>query len=191
MAALAVRTIRRVSRCSIRTGRQGSSGRARETGADAVRGAFQKVLGQNILVDRAKAFTRATYAIKRFEFEDPRFDPHRSKSDYYLDNKLQLTAQELRGKKLVDNPAGGNSAACHIDQVGVDGSHPLFTDFKLPSARRATQSRITADARSTNSTINRPRDASTPTRPTNRSHAKPASVRSGRSAISTTSPFSW
>ncbi|MEM5457996.1 hypothetical protein VSR69_24585 [Paraburkholderia phytofirmans] len=57
-----------------------------------------------------------------------------------MDNKLQLTAQELRGKKLVDNPAGGNSATCHIDQVGVDGSHPLFTDFNfMRSACHAIQ----------------------------------------------------
>ncbi|MFM0343580.1 hypothetical protein [Paraburkholderia sp. RL17-347-BIC-D] len=152
---------------------------------------FKEVFGENIFVERAKASMHATYAIERFEFEDPRFDPHRSKSDYYLDNKLQLTAQVLRGKKLVDNPAGGYSATCHIDQVGVDGSHPLFTDFKLPGARRATQSRFAGEARSTNSTINRPRGTSTSTRPTNRSHAMPVSVGSGRSAISTTSPFSW
>jgi hypothetical protein len=61
---------------------------------------------------------------------------------------LQLTAQELRGKRLVDNPAGGNSATCHIDQVGVDGSHPLFTDFNFQAVGvprnpdlRATQGR--------------------------------------------------
>ncbi|SIT45719.1 hypothetical protein BN2475_580066 [Paraburkholderia ribeironis] len=44
---------------------------------------------------------------------------------------MQLTAQESKGKKLFDNPAGGNCASCHIDQVGANGAHPLFTDFNF------------------------------------------------------------
>lgn len=51
--------------------------------------------------------------------------------DYSLNDKLQLTAQEVRGQKLFDDPAGGNCASCPIDQKGVDGSHPLFTDFNF------------------------------------------------------------
>ncbi|WP_259461443.1 cytochrome-c peroxidase, partial [Paraburkholderia fungorum] len=92
---------------------------------------FREVFGQNIFADRTKAFAQAMYAIERFELEDPSFHPYTSKFDYYLDGKVQLTAQELRGKKLFDDPAGGNCASCHIDQVGVDGSHPLFTDFNF------------------------------------------------------------
>lgn len=92
---------------------------------------FKAVFGQNIFADRTKAFTQAMYAIERFELEDPSFHPYTSKFDEYLDGKSQLTAQELRGKKLFDNPTGGNCASCHIDQVGVDGSHPLFTDFNF------------------------------------------------------------
>ena len=37
----------------------------------------------------------------------------------------------MRGKKLFDNPDSGNCASCHIDQPGVNGAHPLFTDFNF------------------------------------------------------------
>jgi cytochrome c peroxidase len=92
---------------------------------------FKEVFGQNIFADPTKAFKQAMYAIERFELEDPSFRPYTSKFDYYLDGKVQLTAQELRGKKLFDDPAGGNCASCHIDQPGVNGAHPLFTDFNF------------------------------------------------------------
>jgi cytochrome c peroxidase len=92
---------------------------------------FKEVFGQNVFADPSKAFTQAMYAIERFELEDPSFHPYTSKFDDYLDGKLQLTAQELRGKKLFDNPSGGNCASCHIDQVGANGAHPLFTDFNF------------------------------------------------------------
>ncbi|MCO2636902.1 c-type cytochrome, partial [Pseudomonas aeruginosa] len=57
------------------------------------------------------------------------FHPYTSKFDYYLDGKVALSAQELRGKRLFDDPARGNCASCHIDQPGVNGAHPLLTDF--------------------------------------------------------------
>jgi cytochrome c peroxidase len=43
---------------------------------------FKEVFGENIFVERAKASMHATYAIERFEFEDPGFRPYTSKSDY-------------------------------------------------------------------------------------------------------------
>ena len=92
---------------------------------------FKEVFGQNIFADPGKAFTQAMYAIERFELEDPSFHPYTSKFDDYLDGKVRLSARELRGKKLFDDPASGNCASCHIDQRGADGSHPLFTDYNF------------------------------------------------------------
>lgn len=108
---------------------------------------FKEVFGQNIFVDRSKAYTLAVHAIERFELEDPSFHPYTSKFDYYLDGKVQLTAQELRGKKLFDDPNRGNCASCHIDQAGVDGSHPLFTDFNFQAlgVPRNPELRVNAD----------------------------------------------
>ncbi len=92
---------------------------------------FKEVFGQNVFADPTKAVTQAIYAIECFELEDPSFHPYTSKFDDYLDGKVQLTARELRGKELFDDPARGNCASCHIDQSGVNGAHPLFTDHKF------------------------------------------------------------
>jgi cytochrome c peroxidase len=107
----------------------------------------RKCSRQNIFADRAKAFRQAMYGIERFELEDRNFHPYTSKFDYDLDEKLQLTAQELRGKKLFDNPEGGNCASCHIDWSGVNGAHPLFTDFNFHplGVPRNTERRANAD----------------------------------------------
>ncbi len=90
---------------------------------------FKQLFGETIFVMPDAALRQAMYAIERFELEDPSFRPYTSKFDYYLDGKAQLSARELRGKQLFDDPARGNCASCHIDQSGVNGSHPLFTDF--------------------------------------------------------------
>ena len=67
---------------------------------------FKDVFGQNIFADRTRAFTQAMYAIERFELEDPSFHPCTNKFDYYLDGKVQLTAQDLRRKKRVSARCG-------------------------------------------------------------------------------------
>ncbi|TDN62480.1 cytochrome c peroxidase [Paraburkholderia sp. BL10I2N1] len=110
---------------------------------------FKEVFGQNIFADPSRAFTQAMYAIERFELEDPDFHPYNSKFDYYLDGKVKLTARELRGKKLFDDPAGGNCASCHIDQRGADGSHPLFTDYNFEAlgVPRNPELHVNADSR--------------------------------------------
>jgi cytochrome c peroxidase len=108
---------------------------------------FKEVFGQNIFADPHKAFTQAMYAIERFELEDPSFHPYNSKFDDYLDGKVQLTAAELRGKKLFDDPDKGNCASCHIDQPGVNGAHPLFTDYNFEAlgVPRNPQLHVNAD----------------------------------------------
>ncbi|MGK8208343.1 cytochrome-c peroxidase [Burkholderia cenocepacia] len=90
---------------------------------------FRAVFGAHALDDPKQAFANAALAIERFELEDPDLHPYTSKFDYYLDGKVELSAQEMRGKRLFDDPARGNCASCHIDQPGVNGAHPLLTDF--------------------------------------------------------------
>jgi len=110
---------------------------------------FKALFGQTIFSNPDKAFAQAMAAIERFELEDPSFHPYTSKFDYYLDGQVQLTARELRGKKLFDDPAAGNCASCHIDQVGVNGSHPLFTDYNFEAlgVPRNRELRVNADQR--------------------------------------------
>jgi cytochrome c peroxidase len=92
---------------------------------------FKQVFGETVFDSPEVALREAMTAIERYELEEPDFHPYTSKFDDYLDGKAQLSASELHGKKLFDDPNGGNCASCHIDQPGVNGAHPLFTDFQF------------------------------------------------------------
>lgn len=92
---------------------------------------FRTVFGSDIFEHPKQAVEDATIALQQFELQDKSFHPYTSKFDRWLDGKAKLTPQELRGKALFDDPNGGNCASCHLDQVGADGTHPLFTDFQF------------------------------------------------------------
>jgi cytochrome c peroxidase len=92
---------------------------------------FRQVFGEQIFGDPVKAYAQALVALERFQLEDVSFHPYSSKFDAYLDGKAQLTEQEQRGKALFDDPRRGNCASCHLDRKGVDGSHPIFTDYQF------------------------------------------------------------
>lgn len=94
-------------------------------------GRFKQVFGETIFASKDAALRQAMMAVERYELEEPSFHPYTSKFDAYLDGKAELTASEMRGKKLFDDPNSGNCASCHIDQVGANGAHPLFTDFQF------------------------------------------------------------
>lgn len=112
----------------------------------AYAGEFRKVFGQGIFADPSRAYAAALSAIERFELSDPSFHPFSSKFDDYLDGKVELTAQELRGKALFDDPQRGNCAVCHLDRPGADGSHPLFTDYQFEALGVPRNPEITANA---------------------------------------------
>ncbi len=107
---------------------------------------FQKLFGAQIFDDPAKANAQAMVAIERFELEDPSFHPYNSKYDDYLDGKAQLSEQERRGLALFDDPRRGNCATCHLDRKGVDGSHPLFTDYQFEALGVPRNPEILANA---------------------------------------------
>ncbi|MEO6830414.1 MAG: cytochrome-c peroxidase, partial [Acidobacteriaceae bacterium] len=92
---------------------------------------FRAVFGKHIFDHPAQAVQKATLAIQQFELQDKSFHPYTSKFDRWLDGKAKLTPREVRGKALFDDPNGGNCAACHLDQAGANGAHPLFTDFQF------------------------------------------------------------
>ena len=94
-------------------------------------GEFRAVFGQEVFAHPAVAVNEATMAVQQFELEDRSFHPYSSKFDAWLDGKATLTREELRGKELFDDPNGGNCASCHLDEVGANGAHPLFTDFQF------------------------------------------------------------
>ncbi len=96
------------------------------TGAFAEK--FKAVFGQDIFNDTDRAYNALAEAIAAFERTDA-FHPFSSKYDLFLKNKLSLTAEEMRGLAIFEDPAKGNCAACHPNRPGPNGQPPLFTDF--------------------------------------------------------------
>ncbi|GGP26379.1 cytochrome-c peroxidase [Silvimonas amylolytica] len=93
--------------------------------------AFRRVFGDKILASDKDALHYAGIALAQYQLEDQAFHPYSSKFDAWMDGKAQLTAQELRGKQLFDDPKSGNCASCHFDAKGANGAHPLFTDYQF------------------------------------------------------------
>jgi cytochrome c peroxidase len=92
---------------------------------------FRRIFGSGIFDDPQRAFANAMIALERFQLQDSTFHPYSSKYDAFLEGKAMLSAQELRGLALFNDPRRGNCASCHLDAKGADGSHPLFTDFQF------------------------------------------------------------
>ena len=90
---------------------------------------FKALFGANIFEQGTDAMDRALFALASYQREDADFHPYSSKFDAFLAGKAQLSAQEVHGLALFNNPQKGNCAACHISTRGADGSAPLFTDF--------------------------------------------------------------
>jgi cytochrome c peroxidase len=107
---------------------------------------FKKLFGAAVFGDPRQAYAKALFALERFELEDSSFRPFTSKYDDYLDGKVKLTEQELRGLKLFDDPKRGNCASCHLDRKGMDGSHPLFTSYQFEALGVPRNPEIAANA---------------------------------------------
>ncbi len=110
--------------------------------------AFRRLFGRQILDDPAAAYTRALSALERFELDDPSFHPYTSKYDGFLEGTAALSAQELRGLALFNDPRRGNCASCHLDGKGADGSHPNFTDYQFEALGVPRNPEIRANASS-------------------------------------------
>ncbi len=72
----------------------------------------------------------AMFAVGRYQVEDPSFHPYTSKFDYWLEGKARLSAAEMRGYNLFNDPQKANCGGCHLDQPSRDGLPPLFTDHQ-------------------------------------------------------------
>ncbi len=92
---------------------------------------FEQAFGAGILARPADAFKRALDALQAFQLEDDSFHPYSSRYDLYASNKIggKLTAAELRGFAVYNDPNKGNCFACHYNGAGIGGSVRLFTDF--------------------------------------------------------------
>jgi cytochrome c peroxidase len=71
------------------------------------------VFGQDVFSSPEAGLKDMYLALARFQTEDRSFHAYNSKYDYYLAGRTHLSAEELRGLELFDNPDKGNCAACH------------------------------------------------------------------------------
>lgn len=107
---------------------------------------FREVFGQDILSRPDEALAALGQALQRFQLDDPSFQPYDSKFDFYLDGKVELSAQETRGLKLFKDRNAGNCVACHLIEPGANGAHPLLTDFSFEALGVPRNPEIPANA---------------------------------------------
>jgi cytochrome c peroxidase len=91
--------------------------------------AFIAAYGAQALANPQVALADIGLALSAYETEDADFHPFTSKFDYWQQGQAQLTAEELQGLALFNNPGKGNCTACHPSQRQGYSEHPLFTDF--------------------------------------------------------------
>lgn len=85
-----------------------------------------RVFGPGLDSDDA-LLSAMTTALADFE-RSATVNPFSSKYDAWLRGEAELTEQEERGRRLFEDPAKGNCAACHV--TTTDGMRPpLFTDY--------------------------------------------------------------
>jgi cytochrome c peroxidase len=86
------------------------------------------LFGENILKNANLLVAEATFAIGRYQIEEPSFHPYTSKYDYWLEGKARLSEAEMRGLRLFNDPEKANCAGCHTSEPSKDGYPPVFTD---------------------------------------------------------------
>jgi cytochrome c peroxidase len=107
---------------------------------------FSRLFGAQTLNDENLLLSEATFALARYEFEEPSFHPFSSKYDAYLRGEATLSEAEARGLKLFDDAKKGGCSACHLDTIGKDGQFPVFTDYQYEALAAPRNAAIPANA---------------------------------------------
>jgi cytochrome c peroxidase len=91
---------------------------------------FSELFGPGLFDNPKLLVAEAMFAVGRYQVEEPSFHPYTSKFDYWLEGKARLSAAEMRGYNLFNDPKKANCGGCHLDQPSRDGLPPLFTDHQ-------------------------------------------------------------
>ncbi|OHX13114.1 cytochrome-c peroxidase [Chromobacterium sphagni] len=102
---------------------------ARKLQASAHAPAFRQLFGQDIFQQPKQTFDKAVLALEVFQQNPQEFYPYDSKYDFYLRGQVKLSAQEMRGLKIFNDPDKGNCASCHLSQRSESGAFPFFSDY--------------------------------------------------------------
>lgn len=89
---------------------------------------FAALFGERVFKDAKLLVTEASFAVGRYQMEEPSFHSYTSKYDYWLEGKARLSEAELRGLRLFNDPQKANCAGCHTSQPSREGYPPRFTD---------------------------------------------------------------
>ncbi|MEP6645949.1 MAG: cytochrome c peroxidase [Saprospiraceae bacterium] len=89
---------------------------------------FLRVYGINVFKDKAKAFEDLAEAVEEYE-EATEVSPFNSKFDYFLNGKVKLSDEEMRGLQIFNDTLKGNCASCHPSTPDQFSNVVLFTDF--------------------------------------------------------------
>jgi cytochrome c peroxidase len=89
---------------------------------------FATLFGENIFTNANLLVAEATFAVGRYQIEEPSFHPYTSKFDYWLEGKARFSDSEMQGYRLFNDQEKANCAGCHNSQPSRDGFPPLFTD---------------------------------------------------------------
>lgn len=92
-------------------------------------GDIRAAFGETVFDNPDDTFDAAAEALATFEQSGPDFYPYSSPYDAFLAGKTTLSAQELRGRQLFEDPAKGNCSSCHLSEPANDGEPPQFSDF--------------------------------------------------------------
>jgi cytochrome c peroxidase len=91
---------------------------------------FIELFGPGIFGNPRLLVAEGMFAVGRYQIEEPSFHPYTSKFDYWLEGKARLSAAEMRGYNLFNDPKKANCGGCHLAQPTRDGLPPLFTDHQ-------------------------------------------------------------
>jgi cytochrome c peroxidase len=110
---------------------------------------FVQLFGASVFDTPRLAVAEALFAVARYQIEEPSFHPYTSKFDYWLEGKARLSAAEMRGYELFNDPHRANCGGCHLDQPTQDGLPPPFTDqqFEALGAPRNAALSVNDDPR--------------------------------------------
>lgn len=89
---------------------------------------FRSVFGADVFADPDLTLLAAEYSLSEYQNTAREFHPFDSKFDLFLQRKVMLSPQELRGFALFNRKDKGNCAGCH-PSTPANGQPPMFTDF--------------------------------------------------------------
>ena len=107
---------------------------------------FRKVFGAKAFDDPDFVLLAAEFSLSSYQLSAREFHPYDSKFDLFLQRKLMLSPQELRGFVLFNRPDKGNCAGCHLSTRQPDGLPPVFTDYTYDNLGVPRNPEIAANA---------------------------------------------